>query len=417
MIYTRYAASSMLGRIFFYALDRERSIEMKGTKYLDEAVDINEIKSGQLNLIEAPVGSGKSHFALNVLPRGLKDKHNMVYLIDTVNGKQQLQRQDNVGDFNALWKELVENGIAYFGEEEIVVMTYAKFGTLAAEDGDFGINLELIVCDEIHNLVRFQYFGKGEGINPHMIAKKQIEKIIKRSTKTKVVALSATPKRAEKEFDIPIHKLSVDKDIRQYETKTIKEYSNIKSLLEKTAKGKIGLVYVAHIRKMQELSEYLNSKGIRAVAFWSIRNGEYPMTDEQLKARESIINNEEMPKGYEVVIINSSSETSINIRSRIDYIVINSAEEEVRIQVRGRYRGDLEELYLYDKSVLEIPQEFMDRPLFHEDKQALCRALEMRDKNGRTVGWTTVRKKLMESEDYFLNEGKRGNKRYAYISM
>ena len=313
----------MLGRIFFYALDIERSIGMKGTKYLDEAVDINEIKSGQLNLIEAPVGSGKSHFALNVLSRGLKDKHNMVYLIDTVNGKQQLQRQDNVGDFNALWKELVENGIAYFGEEEIIVMTYAKFGTLAAEDGDFGMNLELIVCDEVHNLVRFQYFGKGDGINPHMIAKKQIEKIIKRSTKTKVVALSATPKRAEKEFNIPIHKLSVDKDIRQYETKTIKEYSNIKSLLEKTAKGKIGLVYVAHIRKMQELSEYLNSKGIRAVAFWSIRNGEYQMTDEQLKARESIINNEEMPKGYEVVMINSSSETSINIRSRIDYIVIN----------------------------------------------------------------------------------------------
>ena len=162
---------------------------MKGTKYLDEAVDINEIKSGQLNLIEAPVGSGKSHFALNVLPKELNDKHNMVYLIDTVNGKQQLQRQDNVGDFNALWKELVENGIAYFGEEEIIVMTYAKFGTLAAEDGDFGMNLELIVCDEVHNLVRFQYFGKGDGINPHMIAKKQIEKIIKKSTKTKVVAL------------------------------------------------------------------------------------------------------------------------------------------------------------------------------------------------------------------------------------
>ena len=48
----------MLGRIFFYALDIERSIGMKGTKYLDEAVDINEIKSGQLNLIEAPVVSG-----------------------------------------------------------------------------------------------------------------------------------------------------------------------------------------------------------------------------------------------------------------------------------------------------------------------------------------------------------------------
>ena len=376
---------------------------MKGTKYLDEAVNIKEIRSGRLNLIEAPVGSGKSHFALNVLPRELNDKHNMVYLIDTVNGKQQLQRQKNVGDFNTLWKSLVENGFAYFGEEEIVVMTYAKFGMLAVENSDFGMNLELIICDEIHNLVRFQYFGKeSTGVNPHTIAKRQLEKIIKYSSKTKVVALSATPQRAEKEFDAPIYKLEVDKDVRQYETKTIKEYSNIETLLEKIAKGKVGLVYVAHVRKMQKLSETLNRKGIKAIAFWSIRNKDYPMTEEQLKARNCIINKEEMPKDYDVVIINASSETSINIKSKIDYIVINSAEEEVRVQVRGRYRNDLEELYLYDKNTLEIPVEFMYRALFKEDKKALCKALAIRDDNSRVVGWTTIKKMLEQSEDYFL---------------
>ena len=391
---------------------------MKGTKYLQEAVDINEIKSGRLNLIEAPVGSGKSYFALNNLPEELEDKHSMVYLIDTVNGKQQLQRQEKVGDVNILWQSLAENGTAYFGEEKIVVMTYAKFGMMAAENSDFGMNLELIVCDEIHNLVRFQYFGKkSTGVATHVIAKRQLEKIIKYSSKTKVVAFSATPQRAEKEFNIPIHKLKVDDEVRQYETREIKEYSNIEALLEKIAKGKVGLVYVAHVRKMKKLSEFLTDKGVKAVAIWSINNKDYEMTDEQLSARSVIVNNEQMPEGYEVVIINASSETSINIRGKIDYIIVHSAEEEVRTQVRGRYRDDLATLYLYDKAMLEIPEEFMFKPLFKEEKKALCEVLNLQINGTYKAGWTTVKKMINESEDYFLEEGRKDNRRYAYISM
>ena len=407
----------MLSRIFFYAL-KERRDNLKGTKYLQEAVDINEIKSGRLNLIEAPVGSGKSYFALNNLPEKLEDKHSMVYLIDTVNGKQQLQRQEKVGDVNILWQSLAENGTAYFGEEKIVVMTYAKFGMMAAENSDFGMNLELIVCDEIHNLVRFQYFGKkSTGVATHVIAKRQLEKIIKYSSKTKVVAFSATPQRAEKEFNIPIHKLKVDDEVRQYETREIKEYSNIEALLEKIAKGKVGLVYVAHVRKMKKLSEFLTDKGVKAVAIWSINNKDYEMTDEQLSARSVIVNNEQMPEGYEVVIINASSETSINIRGKIDYIIVHSAEEEVRTQVRGRYRDDLATLYLYDKAMLEIPEEFMFKPLFKEEKKALCEVLNLQINGTYKAGWTTVKKMINESEDYFLEEGRKDNRRYAYISM
>jgi len=110
---------------------------MKGTKYLDEVIDINEIQSGRLNLIKAPAGSGKTTFTLNTPPKIFKDKHNMVYLIDTINGKQQLLTQPNVGEINILWKNLVENSMAYFGEDDIVVMTYSKFGNFAAENSNF----------------------------------------------------------------------------------------------------------------------------------------------------------------------------------------------------------------------------------------------------------------------------------------
>ena len=41
---------------------------MKGTKYLSELVDCSALQKGQLNVIKAPTGSGKTYFALNYIP-------------------------------------------------------------------------------------------------------------------------------------------------------------------------------------------------------------------------------------------------------------------------------------------------------------------------------------------------------------
>ena len=38
---------------------------MIGTKYLSEAVDINNLETEKLNIIKAPTGSGKTYFALH----------------------------------------------------------------------------------------------------------------------------------------------------------------------------------------------------------------------------------------------------------------------------------------------------------------------------------------------------------------
>lgn len=67
---------------------------MNGEKYLSEAVHAEEIKTGQLNLVEAPTGAGKTTWALNTLAEEVTDKHRMVYLIDTVNGKEQLRQHE-----------------------------------------------------------------------------------------------------------------------------------------------------------------------------------------------------------------------------------------------------------------------------------------------------------------------------------
>lgn len=387
-------------------------------KYLTEAVHADEIKSGQLNLVEAPVGAGKTTWALNVLAEEVSDKHRMVYLIDTVNGKQQLLRHESATYCDRHWEETVNNGIVYFGEKKVVVMTYAKFGVLAERYPKFGFDFEMILCDEIHNLIRFNNFTQK---NPrdkrwHGIAKKRLEDIVLKSHKTKVIGLSATPQRAEQEFLTPVHKVTVDEDVRQFETKAEYGYSNLEYLIDSMPKDKVGLVYVAHIRQMKKLVELTKAKGLRAVAIWSINNKEYPMTEEQLCARDYIINQEILPPDYDIVIINASCETSINIRGKVDYIVIHSTEKEVQVQVRGRYRGDLNELYVYDKESLEVPSEFLNVSLFTSDKKDLCETLRQRDKYKRIVGWTTVKERLFD-EGYTITEGRYKNKWYAIITL
>ncbi len=43
----------------------------------------------KLNIIKAPTGSGKTYFALNAIPSAVRDAvHQVVYLIDTINGKE-----------------------------------------------------------------------------------------------------------------------------------------------------------------------------------------------------------------------------------------------------------------------------------------------------------------------------------------
>ena len=71
------------------------------------------------------------------------------------------------------------------------------------------------------------------------------------------------------------------------------------------------------------------------------------MTEEQLRVRDYILDKEELPPEYGAVIINKSNETAINIRGRVDYIIVHSQEDDVREQVRGRYRGDLDKKHYF----------------------------------------------------------------------
>ena len=140
------------------------------------------------------------------------------------------------------------------------------------------------------------------------------------------------------------------------------------------------------------------------------------MTDAQRQAREHIISKEELPPQYDMVIINASSETGINIYGKVDYIVVHNDSEETQIQIRGRYRQDLDRLYLYDKNAINVPEEFLDRKLFAPDKQELCEAVNIRDKKGKRYNWNTVKDRI-EQAGYSVVSGREKNKRYEIITL
>ena len=137
-------------------------------------------------MVKAPVGSGKTTWALRHLSQNTDSPLNMVYLIDTRNGNDQIvsSNSDIAAHYGDAWLEKILYGWKMFSEDlqedKIVVMTYAKFGVLAKKHPQFGYSFDYIICDEIHNLPKFMTFGgaDGEDKNWYVCAKERIEELV-----------------------------------------------------------------------------------------------------------------------------------------------------------------------------------------------------------------------------------------------
>ena len=142
------------------------------------------------------------------------------------------------------------------------------------------------------------------------------------------------------------------------------------------------------------------------------------MTEEQLAVRESILQDYTIPEQYNFLIINSSSETSIKIKSRVDYVIVNSTNQDTQIQVRGRVNNDLRNLYLLNDGTqpIDLPDEFLNVRLFAEGKERLCDFVNLKNPYRRQYKWPTVKTLLMDN-DYTITEGREKNMRFVVISL
>ena len=391
---------------------------MKGSRFLTELVDCSTFQKGKLNLIEAPTGCGKTYFALKHIPSLVKKPlYKVAFLIDTTNGKEQIMRKYHSAPATLDWQKSVETEMINFADEQhIVAMTYAKFGKMCERDASFVDKLDYIICDEIHSLILFMHIPSPDAY--HKIAKLEIERVV-RGGKATVIALTATPRKVHQWLRCEVNQIEVDKEqLVQFETKQTVGYNSLKTIINKVSKDEIGLCYTRQIRKMKEIEAMASAAGLSPICVWSTNNTEHPMNENQLAARKEILENSAIPPQYNLLIINSSSETSIKIESRVDYVIVDCKDEDSQVQVRGRVNSDLERLYVPSDEVfsLEVKEDFLNRPLFAEDKEALCESLCIyRPGKKEIYKWPGIKKRLLEF-GYILKDGREDNKRYTIIT-
>lgn len=396
---------------------------MTGTKYLSELVDFEKLYVNVVNIILAPTGSGKTYFALHTIPEVCKDPlHQALYLIDTTNGKEQILRNYNARPATHKWIDEVGEGYGCAWEtrdEQVVIMTYALLGCILQTKPDFCKKFTFIICDELHNLIAF---SKIKPIpNNHTIAKIGLEQAVTNDTTT-VIALTATPRKIYSFFNAPTNTPFIDiKELRCYETKNTVKYSSLRNLIMGLDPKETGICYTKHVRKILEILRISAGAGLKPIAIWSTSNTNYSMSEEQLRVRSVILEECIVPPEYNFLIINSSSETSIKIKSKVDYVIVNSSDTDIQIQVRGRVNSDLNMLYLPADAaemgeLIQVPKEFLGKELYSEEKERLSCILDLKDKNGRQLKWNSIKKMLLENGDYEIVEKRRANRRYAVIT-
>lgn len=249
------------------------------------------------------------------------------------------------------------------------------------------------------------------------MARAGLERAVKNGNSI-VIALTATPNTISKEFSAPAVEILVDQtELIHYEVGQTVGYTRLDAVLSEVEVGSVGLCYLSRISQMKAFEEQARNAGFSPVSIWSVNNLDHKMTESQLNARECVLKDFAIPEQYDLLIINSSSETSLKIKSPVDYVIVHSTNPDTQVQVRGRVNSDLKTLYLPVEGtpVIRVPQAYIGRKLFTEDKRELISALNLRNPaNNRPYGWTTI-KSLLIDNDYFITEGRSNNLRYTII--
>lgn len=407
-------------------------------KFLSDVVDMDSISLGKLNLIEAPCGAGKTTLALEKMPQEYYEPSRSVYLIDTLAGKEQLLRKPICKEYKCNSPDVHTHFSSAEDPEnnKITVMTYAQFGVLCELSPDWFLNLDTVFCDEIHSLIAMKSWETNEEKNFHKIAWEALVNCIKSKDGPTLIAITATstpvfkalggysrisPTTHTAEWYSPfVNRVRYTDKPRRYMPKKVEHYYNLTWLCSSVLqKGKKGIIYVSYISMINHCVEVLSKRGFKAVGLWSTHNDNYPLTKEQLQVRTSIIETEAIPDDIDVLIINKSCETSINIKSHVDYMVIHTLNTTSKFQAMGRYRGNLDLVYIkwpMCKGEAYISNDMLNKKLYKEDVDNFISQNNIRVSNGRLMGQPSFLESLKNQGYKITAKKEKGGKRYHIIS-
>lgn len=361
------------------------------------------------------------------------------------------------------------DGISRPDDDRILAMTYEKFGMLTMrareikpipQSGDFIPFIpstydfvdyyDVIIADEFHDydwrianeagVIRKQIL-KAKPWLANEVCKVELEKevgfrqynesirlaafdAITSSCGSKyVVGISATPDcnyLKTLETKNLVNRIKSCAELKAMEIKNTIRTSNLKKTIASISNDKMVLFYTPRITEMLGYEAWAQKCGFNTCSLWSSNNEEHPMTDKQLEVRDWIRKEGTYPKGVNFLLINKAYEMGISIKSTVDVIVINSEDINVQTQVQGRTRQDeLDTLYIYDRAAKEefsLPDKFINIPLGKEEKNELCDFMNLRDKKGVLLKWTSVKRELIV-KGFTIKQKRIGSKNYDVISV
>lgn len=318
----------------------------------------NNIEITENTLVISPCGSGKTYYIFNDL---CKNFGRYLYLCDNKNLLTQIKY--DIEDSN---------------RGNIDVMTYAKFGREINLDTDdaFISKYDMIIADELHNLIDYESFDDNKYLSL------AINKLMKRYENTAIVMFTGTPYYIKELIKINPHlenifttiDFSDNLEIKRYINKKV-EYINHISQIQFQLDAykdsfKYGdckcLIYTQMIRDMKTIEKMCEDRKLKCISLWSVSNTDNPMSFEQLKVRELLLREGKLQDDVDVLIINRSMETGVNIiDERIQLFICNTLNYTQQIQSRARLRFDVDFVILKTDDVNKKPVITIDEKLLN----------------------------------------------------
>ncbi|MCL2375611.1 MAG: DEAD/DEAH box helicase family protein, partial [Firmicutes bacterium] len=383
--------------------------KMKGEYHVSDILTPDRLRSGVLNVLQCPTGSGKTHAILKKLPQYVDSNNEILFVTDSVmNCSQILQQYENTSIYHKDWREFINaqtrgdlapKGFGSASKAFVTVMNYHQVGAVLYYGHPFDWSkFTYIILDEAHNLINYQSIKSKDGaINVLKYTKAKIDETLRKFPQVKIIAVTATPNQVFKRFRNAQGVFTQEEynSLKQYEVEKAWYYRDVIKVLDAIPLGKRGLIYTSRISNIKMYQDFLVNKGHRARGFWSLNaEKDHPMTAEQKEVRQYIIEHKEIPPSIDILLINKAAETGVNIKNNdLTFMIIHAAYgSDTFIQAKGRIRNDIPNLYYYDKTCndanINIPEEYLNTKLTTGDKKILCNDIvRYLSPNGKPYQW------------------------------
>ena len=400
--------------------------------FLSEVIQPELFQKGQANIIIAPCHSGKTTAAVTKIAALASANEKVLFLIDTTAGKQALLTRQETARFTQAWLEEIKD--EWWGElfsgNGIRVMSYHQLGYQLQKHPDFLKNIEVVVCDEMHNLIKFLNIerarnkqsiqdGYGPEGNPCEIALAELCRIsAKLEDVPLVVIITATINAVSKVLDsrnVPVEYFDYTEAAYSDRTGEVVYYDKLAEVLDKLDAQR-AIIYVPTINGMKEAAKNADDGWRNICCLWGLHNVDHTMSDAQLKVRNTILEIRRIPDDIDLLFINAAYETSINIDNE-DFrtVIVHSSNPDVQTQVRERLRHDIDVLYLHDSEHEHVrhyfPEEYLNKFLTVKETRAIAEKMNLHNSKGQLLKWPSVCDKLANDGyiiDYVKQHGVRG---------